>query len=141
MTIVPKRIKVFVARSVDSILKAYPKTQAVYLYGTWGTEYQRQDSDLGVAILLPDDETKAVDHRKWHFLATDIARKAHIEHIDLTNIRCVNTSFQIEILSAERLIYCTDEDARVCFEVGVLSQYQRQNEERARIRRAIIGEG
>ena len=30
-------------RIVDTIRAAHPNTQSIYLYGTWGAEYQRRD--------------------------------------------------------------------------------------------------
>ena len=123
------------------ILSAHPNTQAIYLYGTWGTEYQRPNSDLDIAVLLPNDEAKTVDRWEWHLFATDIAIKVHVGHVDLINLRCVDTSFQAEILSAGRLIHCTDEEARLQFETLVLSMHQKLNEERAGIREEIIKSG
>ena len=35
-----------VADMVRAICTAHPDTQAIYLYGSWDTEHQRQDSDL-----------------------------------------------------------------------------------------------
>ena len=43
------------------ILAAHPDTQAIYLYGTWGTEYQRPDSDVDIAVLLPYTTARSVD--------------------------------------------------------------------------------
>lgn len=127
--------------AVSIIRGVHPNTQAIYLYGTWGTEYQRPNSDLDIAALLPHDEAKAVDPWKWHLFATDMAIKVHVGHVDLINLRCVDTSFQAEILSTGRLIYCTDEEVRLQFETLVLSMHQRLNEERAGIREEIIKSG
>jgi len=130
-----------VVRAIHAIQAVHPNTQAIYLYGTWGTEYQRPNSDLDIAALLPHDEAKAVDPWKWHLFATDMAIKVHVGHVDLINLRCVDTSFQAEILSTGRLIYCTDEEVRLQFETLVLSMHQRLNEERAGIREEIIKSG
>ena len=61
------------------ILTAHPNTQSIYLYGTWGTEHQRQDSDLDIAVLLPREEAKLVDHRQRHQLATEVAQRQRRE--------------------------------------------------------------
>ena len=47
------------------ILAAHPDTQAIYLYGTWGTEYQRPDSDLDIAVLLPNTAERRIDFWDW----------------------------------------------------------------------------
>ena len=123
------------------ILVAHPRTQAIYLYGTWGTEHQRQDSDVDVAVLLPHDDAKQVDRWQWHQLATEVAGKVHVEYADLINLRCVDTTFQAEILRSGRLIHCFDEDARLDFETFVLSRHQKLNRERAGIHKEIINSG
>ena len=40
------------------VLATHPDTQAIYLYGTWGTEYQRPDSDVDI---LGNDTMKIVE--------------------------------------------------------------------------------
>ena len=81
------------AKIINQILSTHSHSQAIYLYGTWGTEYQRQDSDVDIAVLLPHDEAKAVDFWEWHLLATEMAAKIHVEHVDLINLRCADTTF------------------------------------------------
>ena len=126
---------------VHAICTAQPNTQAIYLYGTWGTEYQRPDSDMDIAVLLPLDEARQVDLWEWHLFATGMAAKIHIEHVDLINLHCVDTNFQAEILRTGREVFCADEEARLKFETLVLSMYQKLNEERAEIRKEIIKSG
>ena len=105
------------AKIVNQILSTHPHTQAIYLYGTWGTEYQRPDSDMDIAVLLPLDEARQVDLAgRWHLFATGMAAKIHIEHVDLINLHCVDTNFQAEILRTGREVFCADEDARLKFE-------------------------
>ncbi len=133
MTIVPKRIEVFVARSVDSILKAYPKTQAIYIYGTWGTEYQRQDSDLDIAVLLPNTTARDIDYSTWGHLSVEVASAAKVDRIDLVNLRTAPVILRKEIIAADRRIYCADENAADEFEMLTLSFYQKLNEERREI--------
>ncbi len=123
------------------ILAAHPDTRAIYLYGTWGTEYRRRNSDLDIAVLLPQGESKNTDSWQWHLLATEVATGIHVEHADLINLRCVDTTFQAEILRTGRVLYCADEDARLHFEALVLSMHHKLNAERAEIRREIITSG
>ncbi len=123
------------------ILAAHPDTQAIYLYGTWGTEYQRWNSDLDVAVLLPQGEFQNTDRWQWHLLATEVAAKIHVEYADLINLHVVDTTFQAEILRTGRLVYCADEEARLHFETLVLSMHHKLNAERAEIRREIITSG
>lgn len=49
---------------VKLILDAWSETQAIYLFGSWGTEYERPESDLDIAILLPLKQAKGAGSRK-----------------------------------------------------------------------------
>ncbi len=126
---------------VDTVLAVHPDTQAVYLYGTWGTEYQRRDSDIDIAVLLPHATARTIDIWKWGLLSVQVASSAEVERADLINLRCVNTTFQAEILRTGRLIQCADEKVRLRFEGQILSMYQKLNRERAEIRSEIIRSG
>ena len=123
------------------ILAAHPDTQAIYLYGTWGTEYQRPASDLDIAVLLPNTAARAVDFWEWCRLSVEVASAAKVERADLINLRGADTTFQAEILSNGRVVHCTDENERIRFEALVLSMHQKLNQERAGIREEIIASG
>ena len=123
------------------ILAAHPDTQAIYFFGTWGTEYQRPDSDLDIAVLLPNTAERRVDFWEWCRLSAAVASAAKVGRADLINLRDVDTSFQAEILNSGRLIHCAEENERIRFEVIVLSKHQKLNQERAGIREEIISSG
>ena len=115
------------------ILAAYPDTQAVYLYGTWGTEYQRPGSDVDVAVLLPHATARSVDFWEWCRLSAEVASVAKVERADLINLHAVSVILRKEIIVAERRIYCADENAADEFEMLTLSFYQELNRERREI--------
>ena len=121
------------------VLDAHPGAQAIYVYGTWGTDAERPDSDVDVAVLLPHDAAMRVDRWQWHLLAVSIAGAVGAEHADLVNLRRADTSLQAEILRTGRLTCSGDDDARLGFESLVLSMHQKLNAERAGIRAAIVG--
>ena len=123
------------------VLEAHPDAQAVYRFGTWGTDAQRPDSDVDVAVLLPHGAAMRADRWQWHLLAVSIAGALGAEHADLVNLRRADTSLQAEILRTGRLSHSGDDAARLGFESLVLSMYQKLNAERAGIRAAIVGSG
>ncbi len=116
---------------------AHPNTQAIYLYGTWGTKDQRQDSDLDIAVLLPPAAARAVDCSEWLRLSAEVAQAAKVEYADLINLRTAPVILRKEIIAANRRIYCADEYAADEFEMLTLSYYQKLNEER----RGIVESG
>lgn len=117
---------------VGTLLAAYPATQAVYLFGSYGTENEWPDSDVDIALLLPPDEAKRVGAlvmSELYFALESLLKK----DVDLVNLRHVSTVFQKEIIMAERRIFCADDYAADEFEMLVLSLYQKLNEERAEL--------
>lgn len=114
---------------IDTVLLFFPDTQAIYLFGSYGTEYARPDSDLDLALLLPHET--AVAHLTlaltpaWSALQETVGRE-----IDLINLRQANTVFQNEVINTARVIYDSDTGAREVFEMQVLSAYQKLSEER-----------
>jgi len=122
-----------IADIINLIQTTYPNTQAIYLYGTWGTEYQRRDSDLDIAVLLPHATARTIDFWAWCRLSAEIASAAKVERTDLINLRTASVILRKEIIAAERRIYCADEYAADEFEMLTLSFYQKLNEERREI--------
>lgn len=122
---------------IDTILGYYPDTQAIYLFGSYGTEYERPDSDIDLGLLLPalhaKNEGSLTLKDCWHALTSLLNRS-----VDLVNLRMVNTVFQFQILQTGHLIFENDTYAIHEFEMLTLSYYQKLHEERAGILAEII---
>ena len=117
---------------IQTILVLYPDTQAVYLFGTYGTEQEWPESDVDIAVLLPPNEAKQVGSLAMSKLHTTLVRLLG-KDVDLINLRQVSTVFQKEITLAERRIFCTNDYAADKFEMLVISFYLKLNEERRQI--------
>ena len=117
---------------VATIRGHFPAAQAVYLFGSHGTEYERVDSDVDLAVLLPHAEAKRVGSlclgECWHALVALSGRQ-----VDLVNLRQVNTVFQHEIVQSGRLLFSDGTTAAAEFEMLTMSLYQKLNEERREI--------
>ncbi len=120
------------AQMVETVLSDYPDTQAIYLFGSWGTEDEWPSSDVDMAALLPPLRAKAVDFWGWNDLAMRLGSITH-KSVDLLNVRRVSTVFQKEVIMADRRIFCADEYAADEFEMLTLSFYQKLNQERAEV--------
>ncbi len=123
----------YVVSAIQAICAAHPTTQAIYLYGTWGTEDQRRNSDLDIAVLLPPATAHAVDYSARLRLSAEIAQAAKVEYADLVNLRTAPVILRKEIIAANRRIYCADEYAADEFKMLTLSYYQKLNEEQREI--------
>ena len=122
------------------ILEHYPNTQAIYPFGSHGTAYEREDSDVDIAILLPHQEAKEIGSLTLSDLRFDLEDLLEKE-IDLINLRQVSAVFQKEIIMSERRIYCANQYATEEFEMLTISYYQKLNEERAGIIEDILKTG
>lgn len=117
---------------LQTILAHYPQTQAVYLFGSYGTEQEWADSDVDIALLLPPTQAKEVGSlalRDLHLELADLLPKT----VDLVNVRRVSTVLQMQIITTGRQIFCADANAAAEFEMLTFSFYQKLNEERREI--------
>jgi predicted nucleotidyltransferase len=117
---------------VRIVLEHYPDTQAIYLFGTHGTEDEWPSSDVDIAALLPYEQAKersSLALTPCHLELVEALGK----DVDLLNARQVSTVFQKEIVAKGRLLYCADKYAVDEFEMLTLSYYQKLNEERKEI--------
>jgi len=115
---------------VRVVLKNHPGTQAVYLFGSYGTADEWPDSDVDIAVLLPPMGAKQAGHLALSETQFELERLLG-RTVDLINIRLVSTVMQMEICGTGRRIYTGDEYSAEEFEMHTLSFYQKLNEERA----------
>ena len=120
------------AAIIQIVLTHDPTVQAIYLFGSYGTEDEWADSDLDIALLMPPETAKSVGHLMMSPLRSALERLLGRE-VDLLNARQVSTVFQKEIVMAERRIYAANEYAADEFEMRTLSSYQKLNQERAEV--------
>lgn len=117
---------------IATVLATYPDTQAVYLFGSYGSENEWPESDVDIALLLPPEEAKRAGQLTMsdlRFALESLLQK----DVDLVNLRQASTVFQKEIVFSERRIFCAAQYATDEFEMLVLSFYQKLNEERAEV--------
>ena len=119
-------------QALKIIRQYYPDTQAVLLFGTYGTAYQTEKSDVDLALLLPHDtavEAGTIAASDCMFALADYFSR----DVDLINLRVVDTVFQMQIIETGNVVFCRDATAFDTFAMYVLSLYQILQEERAGI--------
>lgn len=119
-------------RIVAIIRQHHPTVQAVYLFGSFGTDDARPGSDVDIALLLPPLDAKRAAASALVDTQLELERVLR-KDVDLVNLRRVTTVFQKEITMTGRRIYCADAYAAEEFEMLVLSFYQKLNQERAEV--------
>ncbi len=117
---------------VRTVLIHYPDTQAIYLFGSYGTENEWPDSDVDIALLLPPEQAKASRMLAMSPLCSELGSLLG-KDVDLVNLRVVSTVFQKEIIAADRRIHTGNTYAADEFEMLVLSFFQKLSQERAEI--------
>ena len=126
---------------IVSILKCYfSELQAVYLFGSHGTEYEQPGSDVDIAVLLPSAVAAQTTADNLLDCTTELS-SALGKDVDLINLRHANTVFQHEIIFNATLLYVADQYAVDMFEMITMSLYQKLNEERAEILADFINTG
>lgn len=119
------------------ILKHHPNCQAIYLFGSYASGEQKENSDVDLAVLLaPSKNEKTVN-----FVMSDLQselEKALNKDVDLLNLRNISTVFQFQIISKGKLIFCANRFAKDEFEMLTISFYQKLNEERKEITKNLL---
>jgi uncharacterized protein len=124
---------------VSTLLRSFPDTQAIYLFGSYGTPYERYDSDIDIGLLLPPAQAK--NSEKQVYEARRVLEQVLPRSIDLINLRCVSIILQNEVVSGGRLIYCRNELEKDSYEMYALSLLQKYQEETAGIVEEIMASG
>lgn len=114
--------------AIDVIKEQYPDVWAIYLFGSFGTIYERSDSDLDLAVLCK----QPLDALPLWELAQKIALRINRD-VQVVDLRQASTVFQNEIIRNERRIYCCHPKACDALESLYLAMYLRLNEERKEI--------
>jgi len=125
---------------VKTVLRFYPDVEAIYLFGSYLTPDQQQDSDVDIAVLFPHEKARLLKNLAMSDCKDaleDILKRT----VDLINMRTVNTVFQNEIIQQGRIVYQQNERTVDEFEMQVMSSYQKLNEERAGILEDIMETG
>jgi predicted nucleotidyltransferase len=84
------------SQMIQTVLAHFPYVQAVYLFGSYGTEDEWPTSDVDIALLLPPEEAKQVGSLVLSDLPLELERLLH-KDVDLINVREVSTVFQIDV--------------------------------------------
>jgi predicted nucleotidyltransferase len=125
---------------ITAVLKYYPDVQAVYLFGSYGTDEAWADSDVDIALLLPYDKSPKAGSLLMSDLRFELEKLLR-KDVDLINLRQVPTVLQKEIVMADSRIYQADEYPADEFEMLTFSYYQKLNEERHQILKDILADG
>jgi predicted nucleotidyltransferase len=109
---------------------------AVYVFGSTETGGAQASSDLDLAVLA---SSRMDPIGRWE-LQGDLARLAHLP-VDLVDLRAASTVMQMQVVSTGRLLWMANRADVDRFEMYVLADYCRLNEERRAILDQIARRG
>ncbi|HDQ13233.1 MAG TPA: nucleotidyltransferase domain-containing protein [Sediminispirochaeta sp.] len=121
----------------DTILRRFPESQALYLFGSAATGQTREGSDLDVAVLLPPARASQADLELYRQLRPEL-EEIRRRPVDLINLRRVSVVFKKEIITTGVRFYTGDADATDEFEMLSISYYQKLNDERREILQEVF---
>jgi len=90
----------------------------VYLFGSYADGKQHKKSDIDLAVFLRNGEKRSDDY------IFDLQRIIKGVEFDIKILNESSTFFQFQVLKKGRKIYCSDEIARIRYEVKVMGEYQ-----------------
>lgn len=110
----------------SKLLTAIPDVLAIYAFGSFGTKYERKDSDLDLAIL----PKKSMDSVALWNLAQEVAIEIN-KDVDLIDLLTASTIFRHQIITTGIRLYCSDKQHCDFIENCYISMYLRFKEDRA----------
>lgn len=114
------------------IIAEIPRVQAIYRYGSAFSIYERQDSDVDIAVL----SSEQISIEQITRLSVALMKITGRE-IDLHDMRKLPVTLRVQIVMEGERIYGKDPAAAEAYETLTLSKYVRLNEERHQILKDI----
>ena len=114
--------------AVSKLKEEIPSLVAVIAFGSFGTEYERKDSDIDLAI-LSDKSKESIDTVKLWDLAQEIALMVGRD-VELINLQETTTVFAFQALTTGTPIFCKNPTKLAYFDNLIISMYLRLQEER-----------
>lgn len=119
-------------QAIEIILKTLPDVVGIYCFGSLGSKYETQASDMDLAVLHTN---KLSSHVQWD-LSQAIAYVVK-KDVDLIDLLAASTVLRFQVISTGQRVYCRDIKVCELFEMYVYSSYVRFNDERREILESI----
>jgi predicted nucleotidyltransferase len=108
----------------EVVLAALPETRALYVYGSFARGEERSDSDLDLAVLLPDGRRIP---NAWE-LGSEIALRVKRD-VDVVDLGRASDVLRHSVLSEGRALFAPSPDELLAWEASAMSRYARHREE------------
>ncbi|CAI3645645.1 type VII toxin-antitoxin system MntA family adenylyltransferase antitoxin [Clostridium neonatale] len=115
--------------AADIIVKYFDPI-AIYLFGSASRNELRKDSDIDLGFLT--DYNAQIDEYDKFIKAQELA-DIFKRDVDLVHVNSASSVFKVQITYNGKLIYCSNNNKRMAFEMRTLKEYAILNEERKEI--------
>ncbi len=123
---------------VDYLLQMLPGVQAIYLFGSRATDEARPDSDFDIAFLNPQPVS---DFFQKHEMMFGLAKKLGAEKVDLVDLKTADDVLRFEVVARGKCLFAANKTQVAFFEMQVISDFQRLQEEQKDLLDAIQKRG
>lgn len=106
--------------SLNEFFAALPNVQTVYLFGSYGTEYQTPDSDIDFAILFTGD----MHINQEAMLLNQLSIVLDTDRVDLLNLNKAPIRLQFAAIADGRIIHEKNYIATCDYTERVINLYQ-----------------
>jgi len=117
-----------IEKKIKKILINSLSPKLIYIFGSIITNRVRNDSDIDIAILAD----KQIDEYQLYMISQQLADDLKRE-VDIVDLKRASTVFKAEILRNGKLIYNSDNQEKMHFQLRVLQDYVFLNERRLEI--------
>ena len=117
-----------IEKKIKKILIDKLSPKLIYIFGSIITNRVRNDSDIDIAILTD----KNIDEYQLYMMSQQLADDLKRE-VDIVDLKRASTVFKAEVLRNGKLIYNSDNQEKMIFQLGVLQDYVFLNERRGEI--------
>ena len=133
----PHRVQQLTQAITELVIETGLPVIAVYLHGSWASEYERDESDLDLAILAE----RRLELSELIKIQQGIAARLNLHaEIDLADLYSANTVFAAIVITTGERLFSSGIAADI-FEMKTLAAYARLNEERHDILQDIVQRG
>jgi predicted nucleotidyltransferase len=108
----------------------------IYVFGSAARGEMTRESDIDIAFLC----NRSPDEYEVFVIAQEMASMLGKE-VDLINLDKASTVLQAQVVSMGKAIYCRSREKRLIFEMNVLKEYARLNEERRPVIEKVMERG
>ncbi|REE00556.1 type VII toxin-antitoxin system MntA family adenylyltransferase antitoxin [Marinoscillum furvescens] len=124
---------------INTIRKALPDVQGIYLYGSGATDQFTDESDIDLAYhCLPKARVLTVVE-EWE-LAASLAAKL-LRNVDLVNLGAAHHVLQMEVIWKGKRLYSAKEDVSEFWETTYSSMYLQYQDDMKAVKDGIYERG